>query len=162
MSRLGFHPRHISRKWMGIAIAFLMGIALGVSEKPWLIGHYISPLSSTKGKWDINRVEMTFEDVLGEGSFGEPFAVAATPCEVGTVITVIAINNIVHVSISIYLLSVLFRFTYRKSSSQIRHLQWSCRYRFTNQPEFSFGLLALSSILVLPLMSLRHNCFKHP
>ena len=46
-----------------------------------LLGHYTSLLSSTKGKWDINRVEMTFGDILGKGSFGEPFAVAATPSD---------------------------------------------------------------------------------
>ena len=69
----------------------------------------MSLLSSTKGKWDINRVEMTFEDILGKGSFGEPFAVAATPREVGTVITIIVIDNVFFVSVYIYLLHILLR-----------------------------------------------------
>ena len=41
--------------------------------------------------------------------FGEPFAVAATPSEVGTVITVIVIDNVFFVSVYIYLLPILLR-----------------------------------------------------
>ena len=60
-------------------------------------------------KRNINHVEVTIEDVVGKGSFGESSAVAATPCEVGTVITIIVIDNVFFVSVYIYLLHILLR-----------------------------------------------------
>ena len=104
-------------------------IARGVSETLWLVGDYMTLLFSSKR--NIDRVEVTIRDIPGKDLFGKPFAIAAAPWEIGTIITVIAIDNVVYVSFITYLLSVLFRFTYCKSSSQIRHLQRSCRSRVT-------------------------------
>ena len=50
---------------------------------------------------------MVIEDVDGKGSFGESSAVAATPWEVGTIVTVIVIGNVFYASINIYLSPVL-------------------------------------------------------
>ena len=73
-------------------------------------------------KRNIDHVEVAIEDVDGKGLFGEPFAVAATPCEVGTVITVIVIDNVFYASISIYLLPVLLGLLTYKRSSRVHHL----------------------------------------
>ena len=82
-----------------------MGIARGVSETLWLVIDYVSLLSFSKR--NIYHVELVIEDVDGKGSFGESSAVAATPWEVGTIVTVIVIDNIFYASVSIYLSPVL-------------------------------------------------------
>ena len=67
---------------------------------------------------------MTFGDILGKGSFGEPFAVAATPWEVGSIIKVWVIDNAFYVSINIYLSPVLFGLlTFKEETEFIIYLK---------------------------------------
>ena len=76
-----------------------------MSETLWLLRDYVSLLSFSKR--NIDHVEVTIEDVVGKGSFGESSAVAATPWEVGTIVTVIVIGNVFYDSINIYLSPIL-------------------------------------------------------
>ena len=78
-----------------------------MSETLWLVIDYVSLLSSSKR--NIYHVELVIEDVDGKGSFDESSAVAATPWEVGTIITVIVIDNVFYASINIYLSPILLR-----------------------------------------------------
>ena len=77
-----------------------------MSETPWLVGDYVSLLSFPKR--NIDHVEVAIEDVDGKGSFGESSAVAVTPWEVGTIVTVIVIDNVFYASINIYLSPIRF------------------------------------------------------
>ena len=76
-----------------------------MSETHWLVRDYVSLLSFSKR--NIDHVEVTIEDVVGKGSFGESSAVAVTPWEVGTIVAVIVIDNVFYDSINIYLSPVL-------------------------------------------------------
>ena len=76
-----------------------------MSETLWLVRYYVYLLSFSKRNTD--HVEVVIEDVDGKGSFGESSAVAATPWEVGTIVTVIVIDNVFYASINIYLSPVL-------------------------------------------------------
>ena len=65
----------------------------------WLVRDYVSLLSFSKR--NIDHVEVTIEDVVGKGSFGESSAVATTPWEVGTIVTVIFIDNVFRAAVDI-------------------------------------------------------------
>ena len=69
-----------------------------MSDTLWLVRDYVHLLSSSKR--NIDHVEVAIEDVYGS-SFGESSAVAATPWEVGTVVTVIFIDNVFHATVNI-------------------------------------------------------------
>ena len=70
-----------------------------MSETLWLVRDYVSLLSFSK--WNIDLVEVAIEDVDGKGSFGESSAVAATPWEVGTIVTVTFIDNVFRAAVDI-------------------------------------------------------------
>ena len=72
-------------------------------ETLWLVDDYMSLLFSSKR--NIDRVDVNIEDIIGKGSFGIPFAVVATPWEVGNVVT--GIVNVFYASVKIYLSPVL-------------------------------------------------------
>ena len=59
----------------------------------------MSLLSSSKR--NIYHVEVAIEDVDDKGSFGESSAVAATPWGVGTIVTVIFIDNVFRTAVDI-------------------------------------------------------------
>ena len=56
-------------------------------------------LSSSKR--NIYHVEVAIEDVDDKGSFGESSTVAATPWEVGTIVTVTFIDNVFRAAVDI-------------------------------------------------------------
>ena len=70
-----------------------------MSETLWLVRDYVSLLSFSKRS--IDHVKVIIEDVDGKGSFGESSAIAATPWEVGTIVTVIVIDDIFRAAIDI-------------------------------------------------------------
>ena len=52
-------------------------------------------------KWNTDHVEVTIKDIIGKGSFGESSTVAATPREVGTIVTVIFIDKVFRAAVDI-------------------------------------------------------------
>ena len=70
-----------------------------MSETLWLVRYYVYLLSFSKRNTD--HVEVVIEDVDGKGSFGESSAVAVTPWEVGTIVTVIFIDNVFRAAVDI-------------------------------------------------------------
>ena len=122
----------------------------------WLVRDYVSLLSFSKR--NIDHVEVTIEDVVGKGSFGESSAVAATPWEVGNVVTVIV--NVFYASVKIYLSLVLLELlTIKEVVDFVIYNEVAVG---DLQTKVFFDPLPLSPILVLPLMSLRHDSFRHP
>ena len=65
----------------------------------WLVRDYVSLLSFPKR--NIDHVEVAIEDVDDKGSFDESSAVAATPWEVGTIVTVIVIDDVFRAAVDI-------------------------------------------------------------
>ena len=127
-----------------------------MSETLWLLRDYVSLLSFSKR--NIDHVEVAIEDVDGKGSFGESSAVAATPWEVGTIVTVVV--NVFYASVKIYLSPVLLELlTIKEVVDFVIYNEVAVR---DLQTKVFFDPLSLSSILVLPLMSLRHDGFRHP
>ena len=84
---------------MGIVVEFLMGDYTGCVGDAVTGQRLCVPLSFSKR--NIYHVEVAIEDVDGKGSFGESSAVACAPWEVGTIVTVIFIDNVFRAAVNI-------------------------------------------------------------